>query len=136
MARRYFADTYYFLALLAPDDEARDEAIALANSLSPALVTTDAVLLELADALSSPRDREMIADYIRALWQDPRVEVHAVDRALMTRGIDLYAARGDKKWSLTDCISFVVMEEEDIGQALTGDVHFQQAGFRILFDAR
>ena len=44
-------------------------------------------------------------------------------------GIALYEARPDKDWSLTDCISFVMMEREKIGEALTGDHHFEQAGF-------
>ena len=43
-----------------------------------------------------------------------------------------FAARPDKEWSLTDCISFVAMNERDITDALTSDHHFEQAGFRIL----
>lgn len=53
-------------------------------------------------------------------------------RSLFDRGIELYNARDDKDWSLTDCISFVVMEEHGIKEALTGDRHFEQAGFRAL----
>jgi predicted nucleic acid-binding protein len=48
-------------------------------------------------------------------------------------GVDLYQKRGDKEWSLTDCILFVVMTREGIAEALTGDHHFEQAGFSILF---
>jgi predicted nucleic acid-binding protein len=44
----------------------------------------------------------------------------------------LYVNRPDKQWSLTDCISFVVMEREGIADALTGDKHFEQAGFNVL----
>jgi predicted nucleic acid-binding protein len=57
--------------------------------------------------------------------------VHA-SRALLEEGISLYGARADKEWSLTDCISFVVMRDEGIIQALTGDHHFEQAGFKAL----
>jgi predicted nucleic acid-binding protein len=46
--------------------------------------------------------------------------------------LDLYASRFDKAWSLTDCISFVVMEQQGIREALTGDHHFEQAGFVAL----
>jgi predicted nucleic acid-binding protein len=46
-----------------------------------------------------------------------------------TQGIELYRNRPDKNWSLTDCISFVVMKREGITEALTGDRHFEQAGF-------
>lgn len=133
MMVRYFADTFYFLALLCASDDAHAEAVELARRLSGQLVTTDAVVLEVADALSAPGDRERAAVYIRALWQEPRVDVRRVERPLLERGLDLYASRRDKDWGLTDCISFVVMREEGIEQALTGDSHFTQAGFTILF---
>ena len=40
--------------------------------------------------------------------------------------------RQDKRWSFTDCISFAVMKQMKIADALTGDHHFEQAGFRAL----
>jgi predicted nucleic acid-binding protein len=43
-----------------------------------------------------------------------------------------YHRHNDKKWSLTDCTSFVVMREMGITEALTGDTHFEQAGFVAL----
>lgn len=51
---------------------------------------------------------------------------------IFERGVELYHSRLDKQWSLTDCISFVVMSEEGIAEALTGDHHFEQAGFVAL----
>jgi len=48
-------------------------------------------------------------------------------------GFDLFAARPDKAWSLTDCISFAVMTERGLSEALTADQHFEQAGFRAAF---
>jgi len=53
----------------------------------------------------------------------------AADGALFQDGVKLFAARPDKEWSLTDCMSFVVMTREGITEALTGDHHFEQAGF-------
>jgi predicted nucleic acid-binding protein len=44
----------------------------------------------------------------------------------------LYRSRLDKEWGLTDCISFIVMEQRGITKALTTDLHFQQAGFAVL----
>ena len=51
---------------------------------------------------------------------------------LFARGFNLYRQRSDKAWSLTDCISFVVMADEGLNEALTGDRHFEQAGFTAL----
>ena len=45
------------------------------------------------------------------------------------RGLALYDERPDKDWSLADCISFVVMRDAGLVEALTGD---QQAGFAAL----
>jgi len=51
---------------------------------------------------------------------------------LFQRGVDLFEQRADKAWSLTDCLSFLVMRAERLTDALTGDHHFEQAGFRAL----
>jgi len=50
----------------------------------------------------------------------------------MASGWTLYQQRPDKEWGLTDCISFVVMQEQGISEAFTSDHHFTQAGFTIL----
>ncbi len=52
-----------------------------------------------------------------------------VDEDLCARGWQLYRDRLDKDWSLTDCVSFVVMRHRAITEALTADRHFEQAGF-------
>ena len=131
--KRVFADTYYFLALLSPRDASHGEAVRLSEALPGRLGTTDAVLLELADAMASPRDRQTAATFIRSLWECPAVDVLRVERSLLGRALDLYASRPDKGWGLTDCLSFAVMREEGIHEALTGDAHFRQAGFTTLF---
>jgi predicted nucleic acid-binding protein len=51
---------------------------------------------------------------------------------LFRTGVAFYSRRPDKDWSLTDCISFVVMRDRGITEALTGDHHFEQAGFKAL----
>jgi len=67
-----------------------------------------------------------------AVTPTPNVNVVSVDRTLMHRAIDFYRGREDKEWGLTDCISFIVMEDHGLTDALTTDEHFQQAGFRAL----
>ena len=66
------------------------------------------------------------------LRQHPRVRLVPVSDELFQRGYEFYAAREDKDWSLTDCISFVVMRDEELQAALTHDQHFEQAGYKAL----
>jgi predicted nucleic acid-binding protein len=71
--------------------------------------------------------------YVLALLNvTPNVKVVSVDSALLRRAIDFYHSRKDKEWGLTDCISFIVMEDHGLTEALTTDEHFQQAGFGAL----
>lgn len=132
--RYVFADSFYFLAILNPRDSAHGQAILLSEELSGRpLLTTEAVLLEVADALCRPPAREGTADYLRHLRVSSTVTVIPGGEELFEEGLDLYEARSDKNWSLTDCISFVVMEREGVTEALTGDRQFAQAGFQPLF---
>jgi uncharacterized protein len=61
--------------------------------------------------------------------QRPLTTVVPFDSTLMNRGLALFASRSDKDWSLTDCVSFLVMNDRGITDALTADHHFEQAGF-------
>jgi uncharacterized protein len=60
------------------------------------------------------------------------IEIVPASAALFDRGFQFFTARPDKDWSLTDCISLVVMHERGITEALTADHHFEQAGFVAL----
>ncbi len=131
-----FADTFYFLALLNPNDAAHEEARRFAAELGSGLLTTDWVVIEIADAFSAPALRGAFLTLWREIRDHPAIEIIPADRALLLRGLDLYARRPDKGWSLTDCISFVVMTDRGLTEALTGDHHFEQAGFRALLRGR
>ena len=96
------------------------------------LVTTAWVLLELANALSASRSRPHFERVLTGLRAAANVEIIGPDAALFERGCQLYNDRSDKEWSLTDCISFTVMRDRDLADALTADHHFAQAGFRPL----
>lgn len=61
-----------------------------------------------------------------------RVEIVSADSRSFAAGFELFASRADKDWSLVDCISFALMKKREISEALTGDRHFEQAGFRAL----
>lgn len=132
---RVFADTFYFIALLSPDDDAHVEAVEY-SQLIDRLVTTEWVLLELADGLAATPARSCLAATHEALEADGLAEIVPLDMALQREALDLYFSRPDKEWSLTDCVSFIVMQRLRIFDALTGDHHFEQAGFRALFKPR
>jgi predicted nucleic acid-binding protein len=127
--RVIFADTFYYLALLNPRDLSHAEASAVGAGLSGRLVTTAYVLIEVADALAAPRDRPRFLALQETLEAVPSVTIVPASDDLFRRGVDLYRQRSDKDWPLTDCLSFVVMNEHGTIEALTGDRHFRQAGF-------
>ena len=129
-----FADAFYFVALLNRADQHHTKTIAVARDLRSDIVTTEWVPAEVADALAASNSRRTAAAFIRDLEQDPKVKIISATTDLFQRGLNLYEKRPDKKWSLTDCISFVVMQDEDLTEALTGDEHFTQAGFRALLN--
>ena len=92
-------------------------------------MTTRAVLLEVANTFAGSPNRALAARFLCDLEEDASADIVAIDDTLYARGLALYRGRPDKEWSLTDCISFVVMEDRGIREALTGDHHFAQAGF-------
>lgn len=89
-------------------------------------------MLELGAAFSKPDDRSDFLLIDRMVRTRDDVLLIPVTSELLQRGRDLFAARPDKGWSLTDCVSFVVMEEQKLTEALTTDHHFTQAGFHAL----
>jgi predicted nucleic acid-binding protein len=127
-----FADTFYFLALLNRRDPHHERAVLASRAAGLRLVTTEFVLIELADALCKPAQREEALALARLVETDPAFELVRCDAGLLQRGWKLYAERTDKEWPLTDCISFVVMKESGLREALTADRHFEQAGFKPL----
>ena len=130
---KVFADTYYYLALLVARDDTHRLATELTRQLGGQIVTTGWVLLEFANAVSKSRRRHYFPSLLDDLKQNSQMTIIPPDEALFDEGTELYRNRPDKDWSLTDCISFLVMEREGITEALTGDHHFEQAGFTILF---
>jgi len=127
-----FADTYYFAALSNPKDRGHARAVAHARGARGPLVTTAWVVTELAEGFCKVVTRPTFSRLLALLQADAQVTIVPADQGLMDRGLALYLSRPDKDWSLTDCISFVVMTERGITDALTADHHFEQAGFVAL----
>ncbi len=110
----------------------RTRAHELTARLGRPMVTTHWVLVKVVDALAAPERRESTAEFIEMLKADRAVEIIPASNRDFQRGLEFFRSRPDKYWSLTDCISFVVMQERGIREALTGDRHFEQAGFVAL----
>jgi predicted nucleic acid-binding protein len=127
-----FADTFYFLALLNRRDPYHQRAIIASKAPGLTVLTTEFVLLELADALCQPNQRQEVAAIFRVVETQSAFRLVRLTPELFQRGKQLYQERADKDWPLTDCISFVVMRDEKIHEALTADRHFEQAGFKAL----
>jgi predicted nucleic acid-binding protein len=127
-----FADTHFYVALLSRRDNRHKAARDWTSQGRSPIITTEFVLLEVANFCRSPRDRERFATFAAALKTNPITTIIPCDSIWFQRGLDRFASRLDKEWSLTDCISFVVIEENGLTEVLTEDHHFEQAGFTIL----
>lgn len=131
--RRVFADAWFYIALLDPYDAGHAKALQACEDESiTGIVTTHWVLMEVANMLSTSKARTRCAAFLRELDAASETQIIAASDALFRRGLSLYEERPDKAWSLTDCISFLVMSDEHLSESLTGDHHFEQAGFTAL----
>jgi uncharacterized protein len=127
-----FADSVYFFALLNARDRLHERATSYAAQAAAPILTTAWILTEVADGLCDRASRHAVIRLWQTLQAASDVEIVPPSPGLFHRGFELYRLRPDKDWSLTDCVSFVVMEERNITEALTSDRHFQQAGFATL----
>jgi hypothetical protein len=127
-----FADAYYFVARLNRRDQHHARVLNFSRDFRARILTSDWVLMEVADALAESESRSRVRDFILHLRQSAACEIVPATRELLDRALELYHRHADKEWTLTDCVSFVIMRERKVANALTGDKHFEQAGFVAL----
>lgn len=130
-----FLDAAYAIALSTPKDQHHQRAVALAEQMETAgtrLITTRAVVLEIGNAPAKLRYRKAAIELLLSMEEDSNVVIVPITEELYYRAFQLYRERLDKAWSITDCISFIVMQDRKLTDALTTDSHFQQAGFQVL----
>jgi hypothetical protein len=127
-----FADTAFWISLVIKQDNFHERSLEWSLRVNGRIVTTAAVLLETANAFAKPAWRAAGIALIDHIRQRSDVEVVALSSDLWERGWGLFRERPDKGRSLTDCISFLVMRDAALVDALTSDEHFLQAGFRAL----
>ena len=130
-----FADSGYWLAMHNPRDQWHGKAREVTASLgNVAIVTSELVIVEFLNGVSrfGMASRVRAVHTARSLYTAPTVIVVTQANAPLPRAIERYAERPDQRWSVTDCASFLVMEERHITEALAHDRDFEQAGFRAL----
>ena len=130
-----FADAGYFIANLDSRDPLHERARTVAAGLGLfGTVTTRMVIAEVLNYVSRGGDhlRSLAVQMVRNLQARPDVEIVPQTDAQCSAAVERYAARPDQTWSLTDCASFLVMEERNITEALAYDRDFEQAGFTAL----
>ncbi len=134
---RLFLDTAFVQALINRRDQHHAQSMILLPRVRSAAEVwiTEAVLLEIGNALSEV-DRLAAVQFIERCYHSPNMHVISVDTLLLMRALRLFKERPDKGWGLTDCVSFVVMQDHGLMDAVTTDEHFVQAGYRALMIER
>lgn len=100
---------------------------------APVRVTHSYVLAEFAAlAVTRRLPRQAALAFVAELQDNPLVEVVYVDESLHRKALALLQQRLDKTWTLCDAVSFLLMQQRGIIEALTTDFHFEQAGFTRL----
>ncbi len=130
-----FADSHYWEALANPNDQWYQAAKNAEDALGDhGLITTEGILTEFLGAYSGWGEhfRKIAIQGVRAILNNPNVDVIPQTRELFLKGLGLYENREDKGYSLVDCCSMVVMKERNLTEILTNDHHFEQERFTIL----
>jgi uncharacterized protein len=135
MKSSLFLDTSFTIAQVSTNDQYNQKARFWSEKIQAdriPLITTQAVLLEIGNALSNRRFRQITVTLLEYFAVSESIQIVPLTDDLYNKAFNLFRSRPDKDWGLIDCISFVVMTEKNIPAALTADEHFIQAGFTAL----
>ena len=127
-----FLDTGYLLALELARDQNHESAKQHWDSLArpfPPFITTSYVFDEVVTYFNSRGHHAKAVQLGNNLLLSSSIELIHVDEALFYAGWELFQQHQDKDYSLTDCISFIVMKRWGVDLAFSFDGHFTQAGF-------
>ena len=130
--RAVFADTFFFHALLNRNDARHGRAIVESRVPQRQFITTEAVLMELGDVLHQPGERGEFTTIVDMVRKHTAWELVPASAELFRAGLEIFRRHSDKAWQMTDCISMAVMRRRHLREILTGDTHFEQAGFTAL----
>lgn len=133
--RKLFLDTNFLIALELESDQHHNHAIELWNEVTKTsfhFVTTSYIFDEMLTFLNSRDHHQKAVEAGENLLLSPHVTFVHVDESLFFDGWKMFQQYADKRFSLTDCISFIVMSKNEIHTALSFDKHFVQAGFKTI----
>jgi len=125
-----FLDTSGLLCLIHVRETQHEQAVSRYDAATTPRLTHNYVLDEfvaLAQARKVPRGAAL--DFSEKLIDDADIETVWVDETRHREALVLLRARPDKAYTLCDAVSFGLMLERGITQALTTDRHFEQEGF-------
>jgi predicted nucleic acid-binding protein len=131
MVKRAFIDTSFIVAALSISDTFHDLAIKQSEDLFShyEVWISDAILFEVGNAFSKV-NKNLGAGFIESCFEEADTHLIHTDPELFSQAVSMYTQYVDKKWSLTDCLSFIVMKENEISIAFSSDHHYEQAGFQ------
>jgi predicted nucleic acid-binding protein len=135
MARDIFVDTGGWFALLIRRDlhhSAARRELDQAKHEQRRFVTTDHVLGETATLFKARREGHLAEVLFETVFESMACRVEWTGEARFANVRAYFLKHSDQAWSFTDCLSFCVMKELRLQEALTTDVHFEQAGFVAL----
>jgi predicted nucleic acid-binding protein len=134
MASEVLFDTSGFFALMDARDPAHLKATRwLESQRSRARpVTTEWIVGETCTLLVARKRPHLVAGFLDYLGRSTALLVLNPDEGLLVSAKQLIRRQAEQGYSFVDCLSFCVMKERRISQALTADEHFLKAGFSAL----
>ncbi len=133
--KKVFVDTSDIVAILHPRDQLHEKALQVEKELGKVQkVTSELILIEVLNYFCEFRTdiKNLVVMVVNRYLTNGKIEIVPSSSEQFQTGFDFYAARLDKGYSLTDCVSMILMREQNINEILTNDDHFEQEGFRIL----
>ena len=129
---KLFVDTSGWLAILVSSDHHHKNAVEIYLERIKSgheIVTHEGILLEVGNALAGVKTRHIVNDFLATVSCSEKIELVRFSPSFIEEGWNLFSERMDKEWGIIDCLSFVIMKDRKIHEALTADRHFRQAGF-------
>jgi hypothetical protein len=126
-----FLDTGYLIALVNKKDDLHKVALNASRNFHGPFITTQLVLIELANGLCLPPQRPLAIKIIETMRDNPLTTIVECTSNRFEKALALFKKRPDKSWGMVDCFSFIAMDELGVKQALTFDEHYKQAGYNV-----